>query len=337
MAKTADLDFLVLPNSPFYPLEPIHEGALATRRGHRDAALNANWITRHLRPQMVLDYCRKPTTTYIGASQQVAPGAPTVRQVWRLPRFPSIQAAPRLDVHAWVEAAAGSAGHLRLDTLGAPGSTTLDINPTGVWHEVTGNLAYDPTVDETLTLSIWRDAGAGEVAVKSVSVWPQNGDDPLPGTGLGLDVLAYAQDLPLATHQQRYLLGQMQAALNHCRGVMVSRSGDQIDLRDFYTAATQNYTYHLPMRYGPGTTALRVYVNGQGELGNTVTLSTDTGGSLVLSLVLPAAWTPTGSWQTGLLAVPPGLGQKQDTLNLQLFAAAGTSRISGICIWEAPS
>ena len=200
---------------------------------------------------------------------------------------------------------------------------------------------------ETITLEIQITSGTPTLHLLSLSFWLESTSSPLSAgvdsSGVyPLDDDDAADDSPLPVHLLRRMAANLEIIAER-PGVVMAWSDDfrLITKSSYNTTGNQWIILHMPVRYGPKTTALRVHANGFcDDTSKCLRVWTSQGSySDAMELALPtnAAWTAdqVGSFVTGTIALDDAAGTGGTKLHAEIEGSTGNpASLFSLCVWE---
>jgi hypothetical protein len=344
--KTAPTDYPVIPSSRFLPMEPVMQGnpsPAPAPLGLEDLAEGVNHLASYHLPQVINQPMQMYLygaggTVYLTTADQAAAGAMRLRLVYMIPPVSNHLATTTtyLRYKFLVAGDAGTDGIVRIAT--SLTNTDASVIGTGAWAWVTGTVRYDDTITETIQISTQRTVGAGEIAVKHVSVFIEPGTDPAI---YGLDCHGWQADSPLSVHLRRAAAARLEWLMQYRRSIIMTWSADMENTNRLITVTNSTLTpfARAPVKYGPLMDRIRYYINGHqnGVVYDCEIWNNNLGyaGATSVALPLVGAWTATGSWVNGTLSVIEDKRRQAEELYVKLTAGAGvTTTLTGICAWE---
>ncbi len=346
MARTAQTDFVTVPSVESYPLEPI----LAS--SWNSAILNGNHAYRYLNPTVINQDLRE-LTAHQTVQTSALVGAPEVIASYRIPVYGGA-AGQTLGGTFWAfqSGAAGAfTGSIRVTT--SAGTTTVSVVSVGgvvtaAPYSFTGLALNTGGAPESVIVDIWTSSAATTLYVVNFSAWLEPSGTPLAAgsDGAGFypqDTVTGAADQPLPSYRVSRLSSNAAILAAIRPGVVVAWSADYKVLARAGTEATATLRVmeKIPVRYGPKSTHLEVWINSWCDDGTTeVSVWTDQVGLDGASSFIPdtnAVWVgdPTGTWRSTTIALNPVSGIGHTRLHVQAEGTvANPMNIYGICVWE---
>jgi hypothetical protein len=346
MARTAPLDYGSIPSSRVMPGEPVFAD------DWKQIALNGNHAYRYLNPAVISQDMKER----VGEIVVILSAVPVLTSVWRIPVYPG-HAGQTLGGTIWAFQAGGAGldtGHYRFTS--SAGNTTVNVvSPGGAvsWqpYSFSGLPLNTAGAPETITLEIWSTPGGGlsNTYLNSVDCWLEAGPDPIPAGNDGQDwypqdTVTGAADQPLPTYRLDRLSANADQVCGMRPGVVMSYSGYFADAfrGAIYLTSSLRVIERIPVRYGPKTRWIKVYINGRCDNGAQVvsvwTGQTGFGAAQTVALPTVAAWTlaPTTSWVTVAVPVGPVASIGRTRIYVQgEGSVANPMDIYGVCAWEA--
>ena len=343
MARTTPIDYGSIPSAEVMPGEPILASTWAK------IAANGNHAYRYLNPTVISQDMKERVTEIILINSV----APVLTSAWRIPVYPG-HAGQTLGGTIWAFQGGGAGintGFYRF-TSSAGNRVVNVLAPGGAlsWlpYSFTGLPLNTAGAPETITLEIWSTNVATNTYINSVDCWLEPGPDPIPAGNDGQnwypqDTVTGAADQPNPTYRINRMSTNGDQVCGMRPGVQVSWSGylGWLARSSIYLTASLHTIERIPVRYGPKTRWIKVYISGKcNNAAQVVSVWTDQvgyGAAQTVALPNVAAWNaaPTASWVTVAVPIDPASTIGDTRIHVQgEGSVANPMDIFGVCAWE---